>query len=585
MHPLNQSFETPALQDWQERVAKDLKGRDFERALVTRTLEGLKIQPLYTQAPDRPPGLPGQAPYARGATALGGTRSLWQMRQVANTPALASEALQLGASAVAVTDPSQLQGILEVVDSTLAPVHLHGRASAAARDAHGWGLRGGLGVSVATDMARDGGLPVPLEQAWEQAAWAVENTPAPGPAGPSFGLAIDSSVFHHAGADEASDIALTLSALAQTLRALEPLGQSPEQVLAATELRVALDARMLLGVAKLRALRICFSQLAQACGCDVAPQLHAQLSARVQTRRDVWVNILRNSVAVFAGAVGGAQAITSSPFADCQEESDQRLARRIARNTQLVLAQESHLARVMDPAGGAYALETWTQELAQAAWTQFQRIEAAGGLFASLRNGRIQGALQAVATKRQSRVASRAQPITGVSEFPLVGERRPALRPAPPAPPQPEHEQVQALNPLRDAAVYEALRDHADRAQDRGVLLACIGTPAAHSARLGFASNLVQAGGFEPVPMEITLESANSVVPKSGCTRVVLCGSDADYATQVAPLTRQLLLLGVKQVFVAGKPPKDPEAWSDVSGYMFYRCDALSVLRAMWGLS
>lgn len=581
MHPLNQSFETPALQDWQERVTQDLKGRDFERALLTRTLEGLKIQPLYTQAPKGPLSLPGQAPYLRGATALGGTRSLWQMRQIANTPELASEALQLGASAIAVTDPSQLQGVLEVVDSTLAPVHLHGRANAHARDAAAWGLHGGLGISVATDLARDGGLSKPLDQAWEEASWALHNTPNT----TGLALAIDSTVFHHAGADEASDIALSLAALAETLRALEPLGHSPEAVLAATELRVALDARMLLGVAKLRALRLGFSQLTQACGCDVAPSVHAQLSARVQTRRDVWVNILRNSVAVFAGAVGGAQAITSLPFADCQEESDQRLARRIARNTQLVLAQESHLARVMDPAGGAYALETWTHELAQAAWSQFQRIEAAGGLFASLRNGRIQGALQAVATKRQSRIASRAQPITGVSEFPLVGERRPALRPVPPTPPQPAHEHLQALNPLRDAAVYEALRDHADRAQDRGVLLACIGTPAAHSARLGFASNLVQAGGFEPVPMEITVDTVNSVVPKSGCSRVVLCGSDANYATQVAPLARQLLLLGVKQVFVAGKPPKDPQAWPDVSGYMFYRCDALSVLRALWGLT
>jgi methylmalonyl-CoA mutase len=580
MHPLNQSFELPALQDWQERVTQDLKGRDFERTLVTRTLEGLKIQPLYTQAPSAAVELPGQAPYRRGASALGGTRDLWEMRQPVSTAAQADEALRLGASALAVSDPADLKAILGAVDSKLAPVHLHGRASQSAEQALEWGLNGGLGISVATDLARDGGLPQSLDDAWKRASWALGAAPSG-----TLALAVDGSVFHHAGADEASDIALSLAAVAESLRALEALGHTPEQVLAATELRVALDARMLLGVAKLRALRLCWSQLARACGADVPPRIHAQLSARVQTRRDVWVNILRNSVAVFAGAVGGAQAISSLPFADCAEEEDQRLARRIARNTQLVLAQESHLARVIDPAGGAYALETWTQELAQAAWTQFQAIEGAGGLIASLKKGRIQSALQAVSSKRQRRIASRAQPITGVSEFPLVGERRPELRPEPPTLHQPAHVQVQAVHPLRDSAVYEVLRDHADRSEDRCILLACIGTPSAHSARLGFASNLVQAGGFEPVPLLINLKNAKKVMAQSGCSRVVLCGSDADYAEYAASLARQLCLLGASTVFVAGKPPPDPKDWPDVSGYMYYRCDALAVLRQLWGLA
>lgn len=580
MHPLNQSFEIPALQDWQERVIQDLKGRDFDRTLVTRTLEGLKIQPLYTQAPSAAEELPGQAPYRRGASALGGTRDLWEMRQPVSTAAHADEALRLGASAIAVSDPADLQAILSAVDSELAPVHLHGGASQSAEQALEWGLNGGLGISVATDLARDGGLPQSLDDAWRRASWALGAAPSG-----TLALAVDGSVFHHAGADEASDIALSLAAVAESLRALETLGHDPEQILAATELRVALDARMLLGIAKLRALRLCWSQLVRACGADVPPRIHAQLSARVQTRRDVWVNILRNSVAVFAGAVGGAQAISSLPFADCAEEDDQRLARRIARNTQLVLAQESHLARVIDPAGGAYALETWTQELAQAAWTQFQAIDEAGGLIASLKKGRIQSALQAVGSKRQRRIASRAQPITGVSEFPLVGERRPELRPEPPPLQQPAYSRVQAVHSLRDSAVYEALRDHADRSEDRCILLACIGTPSAHSARLGFASNLVQAGGFEPIPLLINLKNTKKVMAQSGCSRVVLCGSDADYAMHAAALSTQLCLLGASSVFVAGKPPPDPKDCPDVSGYMFYRCDALAVLRKLWGLA
>jgi methylmalonyl-CoA mutase len=239
----------------------------------------------------------------------------------------------------------------------------------------------------------------------------------------------------------------------------------------------------------------------------------------------------------------------------------------------------------MDPAGGAYALETWTQELAQSAWKQFRAIESAGGLIAALTSGRVQSAIKAVSSKRQSQIASRAQPITGVSEYPLVGERRPELRPQPAPLPQPEHAQVQALHPLRDAAVYEALRDHADRSNDRDILLACIGTPAAYSGRLGFASNLVQAGGFEPISMEISLENANKIIAQSGCSRVVLCGSDADYESDVAPLSHLLGQLGVRTVFLAGKPPPDPETWPEVGGYMYHRCDAISALRKIWGLA
>lgn len=571
---------SPTLQDWRARVDRDLRGRDFERALVTRTLEGLDIQPLYTDGPDSPE-LPGQFPYRRGASALGATRDGWEIRQPASSVQQALDELHKGARALSVEDPDLVSALVAAVDTSLAPIHLVGPASAKAAQVVGQVASGGLGLSPLTELAERGGLDGTLEQAWEVAAACIQQS------GPNTrALALQTTTFHHAGASEVQDLALGLAAQAETLRALEARGVAPEQVFENTELRLALDSRMFLGIAKLRAARQLHARLAQACGMDWAPVIHAQLSWRVTTRRDVWVNLLRNTTAVFAAAVGGAQAISSLPFADCAQPADQRLAARVARNTQLVLAEESHLGRVIDPAGGAFAPETWTAELAQTAWAAFQEIERQGGYLQALQSGWIHDWIAPVRAQRQSRIASRRQPITGVSEFPLLSERRPELREERVGlwTAAPTTSLCAPLSLSRDASAYEELRDRGDAAGNPAVFLAAIGPVASHTARVGFASNLLQAGGFTPAPQRVDLDSVVKAFADSGASLACICGSDAGYAEHAAALATALKSAGAQRVLLAGKPGEQEPALREagVDAFIYLRCDALAALTDLW---
>jgi methylmalonyl-CoA mutase len=292
----------------------------------------------------------------------------------------------------------------------------------------------------------------------------------------------------------------------------------------------------------------------------------------MMTRRDPWVNLLRTTIACFAAAVGGAEAITVAPFDAAIGLSDE-LARRIARNTQSVLHDESSLARVTDAAGGSWYIESLTDELARAAWSRFTAIERAGGALAALDDGTIEGLLATARNERADDVAHRRAPITGVSEFAFVDEV-PVLRP--PAPVLPSGG---PLPPQRYAQGFEALRDRADAAESRPVVfLAALGPAAAHVARVGFAANLFQAGGIEPVVGSGDigdLAEIAAALRASRSTVACLCSSNRLYAEFAAPAVEALRTAGATHIWLAGPPSDIP----GVDGYLFTGVDALDVLR------
>ena len=209
----------------------------------------------------------------------------------------------------------------------------------------------------------------------------------------------------------------------------------------------------------------------------------------MMARRDPQVNILRTAIAVFSAALGGADTITVLPFTAAFGLPD-RFARRIARNTQLLLAEEAHLGKVADPAAGSGAVESLTDELCQAAWTLFRDIEAAGGAAAALENGLIQKKIAGVRAKREAAIASRRDALTGVSIFPNLQEAEAKVdAPLPPAKPAPLASPITPLVPIRLAEPFEALRDASDRALAKTgarpkIFLATLGTAGGvHAAR------------------------------------------------------------------------------------------------------
>jgi methylmalonyl-CoA mutase len=298
------------------------------------------------------------------------------------------------------------------------------------------------------------------------------------------------------------------------------------------------------------------------------------------TRRDPYVNLLRGTIAGFAAGVGGADAVTVAPF-DAALGASTPFARRVARNTQALLIQEAHLARVVDPAGGAWLVESLTDGLARAAWAFFQEIEAAGGAVVALDSGLVAARVEKVRAAREKAVATRRTPITGVSEFPDLAEVPVERTPRAPRP-------NGGLPVYRPAAPYEAYRDRSDAVLAATgarptAFLATLGPLATYSTRASFARNLLAAGGIDTVEAGPT-ETAESVAAAWQRAReqapmpvAVLCSSDALYAERGEATAAVLRTAGARRILVAGKVDVP-----GIDGQLFAGCDALAVIEGAY---
>ncbi|MGW7729338.1 methylmalonyl-CoA mutase subunit beta [Streptomyces canus] len=580
-------FPDANLEQWHGLVAgvlrksgKEVSGTAAEDALSTALEDGLRTRPLYTAhdaAPD--PGFPGFSPFVRGARAEGNTTGGWDVRQrhaVADNTAVLTDLengvtslwLVAGKGGIPVTS---LGKVLDGVYLDLAPVALDAgsQVNSAAQellrlyDERGIdrkAARGSLGADPLGHEARTGEVSdfapvVPL------ARRCAEEYPG------LRALTVDALPYHEAGGSAAQELGASIATGVAYLRELTEAGLSVEQACAQLEFRYAATADQFLTIAKLRAARRLWARVAEVCGAPGAgaQAQHAVVSPVMMTRRDPWVNMLRATIATLAAGVGGADAVTVLPFDHALGLPD-AFARRIARNTSTILVEESHLSRVIDPAGGSWYVERLTDELAEAAWRFFRTIERDGGQAAVLRSGRLRTDLATTWAQRSKKLATRREPVTGVSEFPFLSEK-PVVRD--PAPEQP----AGGLPRVRRDEAYEDLRARSDAhlaatGSRPRVFLAAIGPAAAHTARTTFAANLFQAGGIEPVT-EGTFE-------ESGATEVCLCSSDALYEERAEDVAGTLKAEGARHVFLAGRPGQ----YSGVDSYVFAGCDAVAVLTA-----
>jgi methylmalonyl-CoA mutase len=300
---------------------------------------------------------------------------------------------------------------------------------------------------------------------------------------------------------------------------------------------------------------------------------HAVTSSAMLTKRDPWVNMLRTTLACFGAGIGGADAITVLPFDGAIGLPD-AFSRRIARNTHAILIEESKLAGVIDPAGGSWYVENLTEELARVAWQEFTGIEREGGIESALDSGALAERLAATWAARSKRIATRADPITGVSEFANLAEKKVERVPVPSI-----VESHGGLPRVRYAQEYEELRDRSDaylaeHGERPQVFLATLGSLASHTGRAGFAANLFQAGGIEAINPGVT-EDVVKAFSDSGATFACLCGSDRSYGEQADEVATALTKAGAQAVLLAGKPT---DAYADVTGFLYTGCDALEVL-------
>ncbi|MFG2451911.1 methylmalonyl-CoA mutase subunit beta [Streptomyces sp. NPDC048512] len=562
------------------KSGKEVSGASAEDALSTSLEDGLRTKPLYTArdaAPD--PGLPGFAPFVRAARPEGSTAGGWDVRQrhTAGDNALVLGDLENGVTSLwlAVGEGGiplgSLGPVLEGVYLDLAPVVLDaGRDTEAAaaellrlyeeRGVAPGAVRGNLGGDPLGHEARTGN-PTDIAPVAALARRCAEDYPG------LRALTVDALPYHEAGGSAAQELGASLATGVAYLRELTRAGLTVEQACAQLEFRYAATADQFLTIAKLRAARRLWARVAEVSGAPAAGAQvqHAVTSPVMMSRRDPWVNMLRTTIATLAAGVGGADAVTVLPFDHALGLPD-AFARRIARNTSTILMEESHLSRVIDPAGGSWYVERLTDELAGAAWEFFRSIEQDGGQAAALRSGRIGDELAKTWAARSAKLATRREPVTGVSEFPHLAERLVERAPAP-APPS------GGLPRVRRDEAYEALRARSDAhlaatGSRPRVYLATIGPAAAHSARSTFVSNLFQAGGVEPV--------TDGTFEDSGATEACVCSSDTLYEEQAASTAEALVAAGARHVFLAGRPGQYP----GVDSYVFAGCDAVAVLSA-----
>jgi len=405
-------------------------------------------------------------------------------------------------------------------------------------------------------------------------------------------LVADGRSVHDAAGSPAQELAFSLACAIDYLRALDAAGFAADAARDAIAFRLATDADEFFSLCKFRALRLLWARALEA--CDLAPnaaRLHGASAWRRMSARDPWINVMRGAMAAFCAGLGGADSVSVLPFTQAIGLPD-AFARRLARNAQLILLEESRLGFVADPAAGSGALEALTAALCEKAWAGFQSIEARGGVYASLAAGAIQAKVAETAAARAVQIASRAQPITGVSDFPDLEEAPVATAPAArPAFAYPGEQRASPLTAHRIAEPFEAFRDRSDALLKMSgsrprVFLAHLGAAADYGGRSAFAKRLFETGGIEALAGQgvANADEAARDFAASGAKLACLCSSDTIYAAQAEATTRALRSAGARMILAAGRPGESEATLRGAGVELFIDsdCDVLTTLSAVY---
>lgn len=640
---LMSGFDAVSEETWRALVDKALKGGDFEKRLVTKTADNLPIAPLYARRA-------GAQSVARADVG-----QPWKLSARVDHPdaktanAFALDDLTNGADSLTLVFPGSLSArgyglaceTVADLDTVLADVGLdmitlrldpapgariNAALVAALVEKRGLDPKAcsiDFGIDPIGNLASRGVLAGDWATIAGRATEAAAALKAKGFAGPF--LTCDIRPYHEAGASEAQELGVALATGVAHLRALVDAGFSGEDAAKAISFTLAIDADQFMGLAKLRALRRLWARVEEASGIKSAPiRINAESAWRMMTRVDPWVNMLRGTMATFTAGIGGADNMTVLPHTMALGLPD-GFARRIARNTQSVLLEESNLYRVADPASGSGGYEALTDELCVAAWAMFQKIEGAGGIVESLKAGTIQADIAEIAAARAKDVARRKIQITGTSEFPLLGEgalevldvaagaaggalgagegesgafadiiaalgsgkSRADVLPGPAA-----SQQAKALVSYRLGEPFEALRDKAEAYKTANgsypqVFLASLGPIAAHTGRSTWIKNLLAAGGIEALTSDgfVSADDAVTAFKSSEAKIACICSSDELYGEMAAGAASGLKSSGAQRVLLAGRPG-DLEAVLSAAGvdaFVFAGQDMLDLLSDLQG--
>ena len=577
--PLARDFPAADKAAWKALVEQALKGAPFS-SLESKSYDGIAVEPLYSPArdadviPGRVPGMPWEVmpriEISDGAAA--NAQILEDLNNGANSLALVfqgsagdygyglppSEAMLRDALKDVHLDwgiPIELQLGPLCKDAALMlanMVHMIGIPPSVVNIRFGFDPIGVLAANGWNNIVWPDMAPV--------FAGLLAELKEQGFAGP-FAVG-DGRPVHAAGGSEAQELAFALATAVAYLRALEAGGIPLDDARRMVFFRLAADQNQFLTIAKFRSIRKLWSRVEEACGLEPEPAfVTAETAWRMMTKRDPHGNIVRGTIAAFAAAIGGANAVTVLPFSAAHGLPD-AFARRVARNTQTILVEEANLHRVADPAAGSGAIEALTDELCTTAWTLFQEIEKAGGPAEALRAGLIPREVAKVRASRETAAARRKDSLVGTSDFPDLAEEPVTVLDAAPsvACDTPSEQTAEPLRRMRLAEPFEALRDRSDaylaaHGARPKIFLACLGRAADFNTRASFAKSLFEAGGIAALAPEGT-QSFDDMVQgfkASGAALACLCSSDTVYAAEGARAAKALTEAGAKHIYLAGR--------------------------------
>jgi len=572
-----------------------------ERLLDSPTYEGFEVHALYTALDGiGEPALPGEWPFVRGADRHRDVLAGWKVAEqfpASNFTGTAPEgnaavlgALVDGVSALVLrvgdggVAPEQLDRWLEGVYLELAPVLLDAGAHfpaaaqtvlalvAGADDARRAAMSIDLGADPLTAALSGSGTST-VEEVLAVASAVADKRGV-------RTITIDGPAFHNRGAGADWELAGVICAAIDYLRLQTAAGIDAADALHQISFRLAAGADQFMTIAKFRAARQLWARVADVLGHpdDGAATVHAVTSAAMMTQRDPWVNMVRTTVAAFGAAIGGADTVLVLPFDAAIPGgfpgTTVDFGRRIARNTQLLLLEESNIGRVLDPAGGSWYVERLTETLAAQAWSHLKEVETRGGfrqaaVYITQQIGEVQ-------VRRADDIAHRRTAITGVSEFPNLAE-----------PPLPQTSLPSTG--LRYAHPFEVLRDRSDAhlartgSRPRALLLP-LGPLAEHNIRTSFAANLLASGGVEAVnPGTVEPGVVGEAVRDAGTSVAVICGTDARYGDEVAAIVTAARAAGVRRIYLAGpeKAIADVPVEARPDAFLTAKIDAVDALSAL----
>lgn len=662
-------FPEATVEEWRASVDQFLKGAPFDKKLVTKTLEGIALQPIYWDeqhgANARKVPLPGEQPYTRGTNAEGSEGGSWQISCTFTDPSttevnkkwkaegqrgldavsiVVDRATQVGTTSQSdlgiggtiVGDLGDLKLLLDGAHFPASPLHLEvGTSSLAilcliktwlAENGHqieSWA--GTINGDPLALLAREGQTPRSLSRLYDELAlacrWAGCNAPKLRP------TIIDTRPYHNGGANAVQELGIALASGAAHLRELTDRGLELSTVCRGIGFHFAVGSHFFMEIAKLRAARTLWATLVDSCSESTAEDGKAFLltstSELTKSKLDPYVNMLRTTTEAFAAALGGCDVLSAGGFDEVFGlPSD--FSRRIARNVQVILKEESHIEHVIDPAGGSWLVESVTQELCEQAWSYFQEIEAQGGLPTALKEGWVQSSINECLKKRTELVSQRRHILVGTSMYANLEEKKPEGRTVDLASVRAEAskqlearlaqrgdiampdsldfadlasvatlsdcitagatipeiscalasgdsggESVEPIALKRLSRVYEELRDRAEAyRKQKGewprVFLATMGSASQHKLRTDFSRSFFQPGGFKVLvdrDFETAEEAAKSAA-SSGAEIVVLCSTDETYPELVPAFVPKVKELNpAAKVVLAGYPKEQIDAF------------------------